>query len=427
MYSGLASIILRLYDLAYIERWNDHPRPFNISELDKQAHKAAIAYVIGRFEESFRDRKVDWLYLIEGLIFEALQRAVLTDIKPQVFHRITKERSKEINKFVFDKVGEDLRAFDRELYRRFVTYFEALDEPREKVLAKRIIKAAHFLATYWEFNMIYSVGIRFYGIEKVKEGIEDTIEDFFDLVGVERIYLRKKTFNFVDLVGQLRFQKRWILSPRIPATTVLGHVFIVAALSYLLSLKLNACPRRKFLNFFTGLFHDLPEVTTRDVISPVKKQAGISSVLKKYEKQQVEEVILPLLPEFLRQEFAYMLGFLELTGLPVKLSRAEEAKEGSSDELSNRIIHKGRIELIDGEIKEEFNTDEMHPIDGGLIKASDVLGTYTEAALSLHHGIRSKNLKSAKNDLNKELRSKSYRGIDFGQLVEQINERLKES
>ena len=108
MYSGLASIILRLYDLAYIERWNDHPRPFNISELDKQAHKAAIAYVIGRFEESFRDRKVDWLYLIEGLIFEALQRAVLTDIKPQVFHRITKERSKEINKFVFDKVGEDL-------------------------------------------------------------------------------------------------------------------------------------------------------------------------------------------------------------------------------------------------------------------------------------------------------------------------------
>lgn len=244
-----------------------------------------------------------------GLIFEALQRAVLTDIKPQVFHRITKERSKEINKFVFDKVGEDLRAFDRELYRRFVTYFEALDEPREKVLAKRIIKAAHFLATYWEFNMIYSVGIRFYGIEKVKEGIEDTIEDFFDLVGVERIYLRKKTFNFVDLVGQLRFQKRWILSPRIPATTVLGHVFIVAALSYLLSLKLNACPRRKFLNFFTGLFHDLPEVTTRDVISPVKKQAGISSVLKKYEKQQVEEVILPLLPEFLRQEFAYMLGF----------------------------------------------------------------------------------------------------------------------
>lgn len=309
MYSGLASIILRLYDLAYIERWNDHPRPFNISELDKQAHKAAIAYVIGRFEESFRDRKVDWLYLIEGLIFEALQRAVLTDIKPQVFHRITKERSKEINKFVFDKVGEDLRAFDRELYRRFVTYFEALDEPREKVLAKRIIKAAHFLATYWEFNMIYSVGIRFYGIEKVKEGIEDTIEDFFDLVGVERIYLRKKTFNFVDLVGQLRFQKRWILSPRIPATTVLGHVFIVAALSYLLSLKLNACPRRKFLNFFTGLFHDLPEVTTRDVISPVKKQAGISSVLKKYEKQQVEEVILPLLPEFLRQEFAYMLGF----------------------------------------------------------------------------------------------------------------------
>ena len=109
------------------------------------------------------------------------------------------------------------------------------------------------------------------------------------------------------------------------------------------------------------------------------------------------------------------------------MSRADEVKVWSSDEFSNSFIYNVRIELIDGEIKEEFNTDEMHPIDGGLIKASDVLGTYTEAALSLHHGIRSKNLKSAKNDLNKELRSKSYRGIDFGQLVEQINERLKES
>ncbi|MDQ7083137.1 MAG: HD domain-containing protein [Aquificota bacterium] len=100
----------------------------------------------------------------------------------------------------------------------------------------------------------------------MKEEIEDTIEDFFDLSAVHRIYLRKKTFNFIDLVGQLRFQKRWILSPRIPLTTVLGHMFIVASLSYLLSLKIGACPRRRFLNFFTGLFHDLPEVTTRDVV-----------------------------------------------------------------------------------------------------------------------------------------------------------------
>ncbi|MDQ7083136.1 MAG: hypothetical protein Q9N34_09485 [Aquificota bacterium] len=29
----------------------------------------------------------------------------------------------------------------------------------EENIEKRIVKASHFLATYWEFQMIYSVGI----------------------------------------------------------------------------------------------------------------------------------------------------------------------------------------------------------------------------------------------------------------------------
>ncbi|RLJ71565.1 putative hydrolase of HD superfamily [Hydrogenivirga caldilitoris] len=403
MYSGLSGIILKLYDLAYIERWNDHPKPFNITELDKQAHKAAIAYVIGRFEEGLRDKELNWSYLIEGLIFEAIQRAILTDIKPQVFHRLLKERSKEINEFVADKVGNHIKNFDQELHSRFLSYFQDFNG-----LEKRIIKASHFLATYWEFQMIYSVGIRFYGIERVKEEIEDTIEDFFDLVAVERIYLHKKTYNFIDLVGQLRFQKRWILSPRIPLTTVLGHMFIVAALSYLLSLKLGACQRRRFLNFFTGLFHDLPEVTTRDVIAPVKREAGISDILKDYEREQVERVILPLLPEFLREEFSYILGFLD-----------------KGDEFSNRIIDKGVVREVSS-ITESMNRDELYPIDGKLIKGCDNLGAYIEAALSLYHGVRSRHLKSAVESIGSRLKKESYEGIDFGNLVIQIDKELGE-
>ncbi|WP_457600197.1 HD domain-containing protein [Hydrogenivirga sp.] len=403
MEKGLAGLVLRLYDLAYIERWNDHPKPFHITELDKQAHKAAIAYVVGRFEEELKGVELDWSYLIEGLIFEAIQRAILTDIKPQVFHRLLKERSEEINGFVLSRVGEYLREFDGDLYDRFVSYFEENGRPE-----KRIVKASHFLATYWEFQMIYSVGIRFYGIERVKDEIEDTIEDFFDLVAVERIYLRKKTFNFIDLVGQLRFQKRWILSPRIPLTTVLGHMFIVASLSYLLSLKLGACNRRKFLNFFTGLFHDLPEVTTRDVIAPVKREAGISDILKNYEREQVERVILPLLPDFLREEFSYILGFA-----------------GSGNEFSNRVISGGKVMEVE-EITPYLNEDGLSPVDGTLIKGCDNLGAYVEALLSLHHGVRSRHLEGALQSIGSELERKSYGGLNFGGILSRIKEELGE-
>jgi len=141
---GLAGLILRLYELAYIERWNDHPKPFHITELDKQAHKAAIAYVVGRFEENLRNRDIDWSYLIKGLIFEALQRSVLTDIKPQILHRLLREREEELSRLVLSEAGEDLKNFDGKLFEEFKAYIRGGDGDRKE---RRIIKASHFLST----------------------------------------------------------------------------------------------------------------------------------------------------------------------------------------------------------------------------------------------------------------------------------------
>ena len=403
MVEALADLLLRLYDLAYIERWNDHPKPFHITELDKQAHKAVIAYVIAGIER----RDIDWGYLIEGLIFEALQRSVLTDIKPPIFHRLIKEAGDRIHSFVLDRVGPSVLAIDKDMGERMRRYF--MEE--EERIERRIIRASHFLATYWEFQMIYSVGIRFYGIERIKEAIEDTIEDYFDLRAVERIFLKKKTFNFIDLVGQLRFQKRWIQSPRVPLTTVLGHMFIVACLSYLVSHIAGACGERKRLNFFTGLFHDLPEVTTRDIISPVKRGAGIDDVLKKLEEEQVESIILPLLPEYMQKEFRYILGYIE--------------EEKLYDEFSNRVFPEGEVSRRVGEIPDEMNEDRFRPIDGALVKLSDITGAYVEAVLSLYHGLRSRHLKEGTGSMKENLEGRRFGGVDFDRLIKVIEKRLE--
>jgi len=85
-------IIDRLFDAASIQRWNDHVRPVKFTELDKQAHKMIIAYVLARSEESDKGVKIHWKELIEGGIFELLQRVVLTDIKPPVFHRMMEKK-----------------------------------------------------------------------------------------------------------------------------------------------------------------------------------------------------------------------------------------------------------------------------------------------------------------------------------------------
>ena len=78
-------LIERIFSAASIERWNDHPRPIQFSEMAKQAHKFIIAYVIAKYEEKENNTKIDWIMLIEGGIFEFLHRVVVTDIKPPVF------------------------------------------------------------------------------------------------------------------------------------------------------------------------------------------------------------------------------------------------------------------------------------------------------------------------------------------------------
>jgi len=68
-----------LFRPASLQRWNDHIRPHTgFTELDKQAHKMVFAYVLGKTEESDRNVQVDWRRLIEGCIFEFLQRTILT-------------------------------------------------------------------------------------------------------------------------------------------------------------------------------------------------------------------------------------------------------------------------------------------------------------------------------------------------------------
>ena len=65
------ALLLKLFDAAYMQRWNDKVRPVDLIELDKQAHKMLIAYFLGKFDE--KTKGFNWTEIIEGGIFELLQ------------------------------------------------------------------------------------------------------------------------------------------------------------------------------------------------------------------------------------------------------------------------------------------------------------------------------------------------------------------
>lgn len=389
-----------LYEAAHMQRWNDHIRPNGFTELDKQAHKMMILYVLARHEEDDHGAKLNWRVLIEGGIFEFLHRNVLTDIKPPVFHELMREQGKALNSWVYTELKRRIPEIDSEFMAKMQRYFDDNSYyPKER----KLLRAAHYLATQWEFNKIYNFNIGIYGIEETKQAIDSEIEDHYDLAGVQKLALKGKSSKFIDLVGQLRFQKRWAQSPRVPETSVMGHVLLVAIMGYFCALKLQATDERIVGDFLCGLFHDLPEVLTRDIISPVKRSvAGLDELIKKIEERQIAERILPLLPYSWHKDIIYY----------------------TQNEFADKVIIDGKqfITTVE-EINACYNVDGKgyHPVDGSVLKGCDNLAAFVEAWLSRQYGITSKHLLEAEESIKLQYKDKIIGGIDFGRIYEEFS------
>lgn len=388
-----------LYEAAHIQRWNDHIRPNGFTELDKQAHKMMILYVLAKYEEEDHGVKLNWRALIEGGIFEFLHRIVLTDIKPPIYHELMRVHGKKLNEWIYGEMEKRIPNMDEVFFTKLKRWF---DYPNEYRLEKKLLRAAHYLATQWEFGIIYHFNQAIYGVDATKAAIESEIEDHYDLAGVQKLSLKGKTSKFIDLVGQLRFQKRWAQSPRVPETSVMGHVLIVAVLGYFCAVRLGACDERVVNDFLCGLFHDLPEVLTRDIISPVKTSvAGLDDLIKDIEKRQVAERLLPLLPWNWHGEITYF----------------------TQNEFTNRIMLEGEpVEVSEEDLNSRYNKEGYKAVDGAMLKGCDHLAAFVEAYLSTECGITSKHLLHGMADLRAKYSGKVVAGIDFGAVYEEFPE-----
>jgi putative hydrolase of HD superfamily len=390
-----------IFAAASIQRWNDYPRMVELVELDKQAHKFIIAYFLAKAE----DDEVNMLHLIEAGLFEFFRRVVVTDIRPDVFHKALEKKTKEINEWVLDKLHDALLPIEDEaLYERFRAY---LNDPQMYKKERFILKAASYLSTRWEFSIVFQTSQFLSDIDRVKEAVDEEIEDYYELIGVRKIALQKKLSHLVDLSGRLRFQKRWAQTPRVPETSVLGHMLVVALLGYFYSIKIGACQSRKVHNFFCALFHDLPEALTRDIISPVKYSvSGLDDIISEYEIKQIDDAIMPYIPMQLRSEFSYLLGLQDV----------------GKDEFTNRIFEK-QPQVVD--TLRPYNEDKYRAIDGVALKNCDRLAAFIEATLSISHGVKSKELVNGRAYIKEKLKEKGRtEGVDFYKLSEDIESYL---
>lgn len=358
-----------------MRRWNDQIRPVELTELDKQAHKMLIAYVLAKIEED-RGSRVNWQEIIEAGIFEYLQRTELTDLKPPLFHRIKEDREKYIrlNQWVYRRLEPVISVLGKDFSGRFKNYLLS----RERNINRKIISAAHFYATKWEFGIIKRANPEGHLISEIEADIRGKEARYHDLAGMQALLASRDLVNFVHICGQLRFQVRWSHVHRVPKTSVLGHMLIVAVLSYLFSLTRGYARERLVSNYCTGLFHDLPEVLTRDIINPVKRSVeGLKEIITEYEREEMERRIYKILPPAWHNQIRLY----------------------TEDEFSNLKSGRGRL-LRDGE----------------LVKACDELAAFVEVYLSLRNGVSNQSLRNAAKSIRQKYKTKKINGIKFNDL-----------
>lgn len=376
------ALALKLFEGFSIERWNDLVRPFALVEMDKAAEKMVIAYMIAQFEQA-AGRKIEWQWMMYACLFDLLKKIALCDIKSPVQRMIKKRYPEEyakLNAWVIEQyeglLGDDLL----EEFSLFVQD-KSPAAPAES-LTWRVLRAAHKYATMRELQMVSMVNepVR---ILPVEHGLNADIQEFLDLRGLQLLITRQNPYEFLMIIEQLRFQTRWNQTPRVPRTSVLGHSLYVAILTLFLSRELKPCPKREYNNFFSALFHDLPEAVTRDIISPVKRAtSSLPSIVKTIEDEFVDAELRPLMDECYADELLYF----------------------TQHEFENRVRERGTHELCCvsfEQLQTEYNTDEADPVDGALVRAADHIAAFIEAESSIKHGITSAHLREGRANIIK--------------------------
>ncbi|MCG8529568.1 MAG: HD domain-containing protein [Desulfovibrionales bacterium] len=394
---------------AYMKRWNDKLRPAELYEVDKQAHKMIIAWVL--LQENTRDlaaedRRLLGDKIVEGGIFDYLFRLVITDIKPPVFYRIKEnpEHYRQLVEWVQGELKPVLSPLGEDFWHRFIAY---CDPSREKDLVDEILSAAHFYASNWEFKLIEGLNGFDEEVAEIRESFAEKERSFQHLKKFPELMNSKvhALGKFANLCGQLRFQKRWSQMPRIPETSVMGHMFLVACYSYFFSVVNKACPARRQNNFFCGLFHDLPEMLTRDIISPVKKSVDkLDKLIKDYEDEELERrVFEPLTSE----------GY---TDLVAKLRYFLGTATGS--EFHDTVIIDGEIKRVSfEELQQLYNDNAYNPKDGEMLKVCDEIAAFIEAYTAVRNGISINELHQAMWRLKDKYKKRSIGKIHIGALM----------
>jgi len=300
-----------------LPRWSAHIQD-NYTEVSKLAFNCQIATIL--FEIVAYEQRNN-LHFAEypDIHFDYLPRIALY----RAFEKYEKCD-------ILDETYQKLFAEHQALEEHFLSYMRnkviSMTSPQffdhisglENTFEMQIYKAATALATYYESLEIRRMvsekpfsEIQERQIERLKKYKDfPIIRDLFE--GNAKEDIEGENFKLKELfstLSSLRNRIRWVKRVPLRNYSVLGHSFDVAVYNYLFTLSEQPYNIKKAeVGFFVGLYHDIAEIWTGDMPSPLKDAIpGLRKRTEELEIEVLETKVFPLLPSWLIPNFKKMM------------------------------------------------------------------------------------------------------------------------
>lgn len=267
-----------------LNRWNMQPRIETWTEAENIAFCAHVVYAIG-CQSGLDD---DVLYhAVTRTLLKSLNKHYLSDISVDIRDRIRRRDASAWARIVNEAAevtARLVRSDARDAIRSYLTfegsYGSGTRGPRISAGMKKRIENLVSFCQYRVAQIECEPNLQAfrYPQSDYEEKFEQIDAKMRALDGYDE--LRRATeelTEYIYLIRSLKHARRWNRMNRFIESSVLAHIFLVAVLvvifSETLSGRLNdfRTKHARFRAILWGLFHDLPEMLTGDLITPVKE------------------------------------------------------------------------------------------------------------------------------------------------------------
>lgn len=268
--------------------------------MDNTGFVIHVALFLGYLEEQ-EWHTIDKEFLIKRMIFDSFKGLILSDINAG-----TREYIKQIDSTMFDQVEQ--KALSKILALDSLPYIKADIEATifntKKTREIALIAAARKYAWFLECSVNHKVFSEVYDVPLSQINVDLDISRK-EVKSLDTLLNNKNYQKYILNIRRLSHAMRWSGEAKIIPISVMSHLVIVGFISYIIATieNENGAQLNVLDLLMRGIYHDIPEAITWDIINPTKTSIEwFPEVLEVVEQKMLDDYLFSFIPEQYKKE-----------------------------------------------------------------------------------------------------------------------------